>query len=94
MDCTQCGGLVERSRPPRLPWDTQAALGRRTWRMLEAASGQLYPASTQATRFELTGPQTGTASPLSAFQLCAPPSELENIDSLTLCERTCRPSGE
>lgn len=46
MDCTQCRGLVEQSCPPNL--------GRQI-RMLEAASGQLYPASTEATRFVLTG---------------------------------------
>ncbi|TNN71714.1 hypothetical protein EYF80_018065 [Liparis tanakae] len=39
----------------RLPWDMLAVLGRQT-RMLKAASGQTYPASSGATRFVLTRP--------------------------------------
>lgn len=56
MDGAQCRGLVEQTCPPSLPWDTLAALGRRgRWR--EAASGQLYPACSEATRLALTRAQ-------------------------------------
>lgn len=55
MDCAQCTGLVEWTCSP------SAALGHGSaWQTdmdAEAASGQLYPAPSEATRFVLTRAQ-------------------------------------
>lgn len=70
MDCAQCRGLVERSCPPQPALGHAQRLADRQTQMLEAASGQPYPASTEATRLALTGAQRLARLAVAALPLC------------------------